>query len=192
MRTNPVRNELTEFLNGVTDPFVVMGVGVPGTGKSQELRRMSAELGIAVTSPLIVRRQLEKRGLRSMKRVPEIMNEQIADFLQSGQPVIIDGNHIDPRVPSERHEPYTRDHLTAHYRGMGARAVLALVFDHPLHEILGNYDKGPKRYGLRDINFMHRSLQARPVKLDEGFDLIAKQASMNQPVRIVDVARPTN
>jgi predicted kinase len=180
-------NQLTEFLAGVTEPYVVMGVGLPMTGKSHDLRRMSTELGVERVDLDVVRQELYGQKITS-DMVWQTFQQKVAELIRAGQPVIVDASHIDPIVPTEASELRSRRQLVETYKSLGAKAAMAVVFNIHVSRIL-EQGRITSQGTIAALRNQQAALYNRPVTLDEGFDVIATKDGYNQPITITDVAQ---
>lgn len=163
------KNELLEALSGAEAPFLVMSVGVPGSGKSTVLSELSDKIGVVRINPDQIRRELTGSE-DDQSRNPEVWNEvfrRAKEYLGRGESVIIDATHAEIRigVPS-------RSELVEMYRGFGAKTVLAIYFKVRL-ETAKKRNQGRTRV-VPDhvIERMYMALEEKLVSVGEGFDQI--------------------
>jgi predicted kinase len=158
-------NNLEQQLQALPEPYVVMGVGIPGSGKTTVLSEVAEHLYINRISPDEIREELT--GNQANQSVnAEAWDEtyrRVQATLELGRSVIIDATHA---------EAFRRPQTVEMYRSFGAVAVVAIVFDTPI-------DIAKQRNVARDrvvpkyvLDEMHTALTQEPVSTDEGFDEI--------------------
>jgi predicted kinase len=180
-------NQLTDFLIGITSPYVVMGVGLPKSGKEETLGRMASDLDVRRIRTDDVRSRMAAIGVKGAG-ANEAIKEEVAAILEAGEPVIVDGRHIDSARTIDQVNGYSRSQLVEAYRDFGAQAVMALAFKIPIERIIqrSGHSTHPTPNELRGL---YRNLAQHPVSLNEGFDLIAQKNDYSQPVVITDVRK---
>lgn len=156
-------NTLEQQLQILPEPFVVMGVGIPGSGKTTVLSEVAEHLDIIRISPDEIREELT--GNQANQSVnAEAWNQAYARVratLELGRSAIVDATHT---------EAFRRPQAVEMYRSFGAMAVVAVVFDTPL-------EVAKERNGARErvvpdfvLERMHAALTSEPVHENEGFD----------------------
>lgn len=158
-------NTLEQQLQILPEPFVVMGVGIPGSGKTTVLSEVAEHLNIIRISPDEIREELT--GSQANQSVnAEAWNETYARVqatLELGRSAIVDATHA---------EAFRRPQAVEMYRSFGAAAVVATFFDTPL-DIAKQRNAGRQRvvpdYALER---MHQALTAEPATTEEGFDKV--------------------
>lgn len=156
-------NTLEQQLQTLPEPYVVMGVGIPGSGKTTVLCEVAEHLDITRISPDEIRKELTgSEASQSVNR--EAWDEaykRMQTTLELGHSAIIDATHA---------EAFRRPQTVDMYRSFGAAAVVAVIFDTPL-EIAKERNLGRERvvpeYAL---DKMHAALTREPVSVDEGFN----------------------
>ena len=156
-------NTLEQQLQALSEPYVVMGVGIPGSGKTTVLREVAEHLDITRVSPDEIREELT--GNQASQSVnAEAWSEayrRVQASLELGHSAIVDATHA---------EAFRRPQTVEMYRSFGAVAVVAVVFDTPLEvakERNATRERVVPEYAL---DKMHAALTREPVSTEEGFD----------------------
>lgn len=185
------KNELTDFLVGSKAPYALLGVGIPGSGKTSVLKQMAETLQIPRINADEIRAELlgDEADQAKNHEVWEAVYKRAEESLDAGIPVIIDATHIDPYHPTDKQREVLRPALVKKYQGFGAKAVIAAVFATPLEVAKHNNQQRDRIVPDYVLERMHNNLQKRPVALNEGFDLIAHRATIDATVKIVGVKR---
>ena len=158
-------NTLEQQLQTLPEPYVVMGVGIPGSGKTTALCEVAEHLDITRISPDEIREELT--GNQASQSVDaEAWNEayrRVQTTLELGHSAIVDATHA---------EAFRRPQTVEMYRSFGAVAVVAVVFDTPLEvakERNATRERVVPEYILDE---MHAVLTGEPVTTEEGFDKV--------------------
>ena len=162
--------DLVNELQQLPTPYVVMSVGIPGSGKTTVLAEMAKELEIARISPDDIRQELTgsvaDQSANTKVWIEAYNRAQVA--LAAGQSVIMDATHA---------EAWRRPGTVADYRAWGAAAVVAIVFDVPL-AVAKQRNAGRERVvSGHALTRMHQALAKELVSLQEGFDRIFRIAA---------------
>lgn len=159
------KDKLPEVISGLEKPFVAMGIGAPGAGKSTVLSELSETTGVVCINPDQIREELTGSEADQSKN-QEVWGEtyrRVQDSLARGESVIVDATHA---------EAFRRPATIKMYRKMGAKTVLAVNFNVGL-ETAKKRNRGRSRV-VPDyvIEKMHQSLAETPASTEEGFDEI--------------------
>jgi predicted kinase len=156
---------LERQLQALPEPYLVMGVGIPGSGKTTILAEVAAFLDITRVSPDEIREELTGNQATQLVNA-EAWDEtyrRVQAALELGHSAIVDATHA---------EASRRQQATEMYRSFGARTVVAAIFDIPL-------DTAKRRNATRErvvpehvLYRMHAALTREPVREEEGFDKI--------------------
>lgn len=140
----------------------IIGIGIPGSGKSTVLSRLSEETGAIYVSTDQIRQELtgSEADQSRNKQVIELMYQRAHEALDAGEDVIIDATNA--KKPD-------RLRLIAHCR-MKADEVIGIWLVTP-NAVSFQRNRARVRV-VRDsaLQSMARSLRENPPSLDEGFD----------------------
>ncbi len=148
-----------------SEPIVWMGVGIPGSGKTTELKKFAEEIG-AVYLCADDFREVISGDAANQRVTPEawdLVHRHASLALGEGQSVVIDGTfakQID-RVESVKR-----------YRNSGAATIVALCFEIDVdtaEQRIAGRDRKVPRFVLER---MLRELEQNPVSRGDGFDVI--------------------
>lgn len=116
---------LEQQLATLPEPYIVMGVGIPGSGKSTVLKVVAQHLEIARICPDDIREEMTGSAANQSVNAEAWAEayRQAGIVLSLGKSAIIDGTHT---------EAWRRPQNVQQYREFGAVAVVAEVFDTPL------------------------------------------------------------
>lgn len=156
---------LEEQLQALPQPYVVMGVGVPGSGKTTVLKEVAQHLNLVRISPDEIREELTGSAIDQSVNA-EAWQEayrRVELAIALGHSAIVDATHA---------EAWRRPTTIAQYRSYGAKAIVAAVFSTPL-------EVAKTRNAARDrivpdyaLERMHAALEQEPVTVAEGFDQV--------------------
>lgn len=141
-----------ETSGGFEQPFALMGIGIPGSGKSPFLREHADTLGGLYLSA----------GNEDSEAWEEL-RDCASDALYEGQSVIIDAIHLDP-------EQRSKD--VRLYRTVGAKSVIGLLFTIDFASAWERVQSTERSVSYPDMRRMHNALLKHPPTLDEGFDQV--------------------
>lgn len=157
--------QLEQQLATLPEPYIVMGVGIPGSGKTTALEVVAQHLEIARICPDDIREEMTGSAANQ-----SVNAEAWADAyrragitLSLGKSAIIDGTHT---------EAWRRPQNVQQYREFGAVAVVAAVFDTPLAVAKQRNLSRERVVPEYALDKLHAALQKEPVNHKEGFDAI--------------------
>lgn len=113
-------DEIARQLQELPEPYAVIGVGIPGAGKSTTLRAMAAELDLVRVCPDEIREELtgDPADQSANARVWELTYQRANDALQGDRSIVIDATHTGLSFREQSHKKC---------RSFGAAAVAAVV-----------------------------------------------------------------
>lgn len=150
-------------------PIVVLGVGIPASGKSTVLDAVGGELGIRPVDVDGVLRRTQSEGWSngSYDKFQERVRMEAANNMRLGGVALIDAPNCDVE--------YRRTDIEF-YRSIGARTIGAVLMD--IDPELAIQRDGrrevPARQGANTIAFMHASLQNNLPEPTDGFDWVQR------------------
>ena len=158
-------SNIREQLEELETPFVVMGAGIPGSGKTTVLSELATDLDVNRISPDDIREELSGDAANQSVN-KEAWDETYARAeraLAAGESVIVDATHA---------EAWRRPQTVEMYRSFGAASVAAVVMDTPV-DIAKERNVGRDRVVPEyAIDRMAEALENEPVSVKEGFDLV--------------------
>lgn len=152
-------------------PFVVMGVGLQGAGKSTILKPFAAETGAHYLCADDIREEIT--GDASDQTVNAeawaILYDRAKGYLSEGDSLVIDGIHTDER--------YRREGVQR-YRSYGALTIIALCIETDVETALRRIDKrhaeGGRFVPSDAVRATYEALRDNPVSENDGFDDIIR------------------
>ena len=145
--------------------FAVVGIGIPGSGKTLYLKELAEEGDYAYVSKDAIREEL-LGSITDQSKNREVWlesNRRITDALAAGRSVILDSTHA---------ERWKREELVSFLKEAGARQVVALYFDVPLDLALSRNRARERVVPESTLRSFHSALTKEPPIIAEGFDAI--------------------
>ncbi len=141
---------------------VLIGIGIPGAGKTTHLSEFALDRGVIRLSPDDIRERLlgDYRDNSQNMLVWQRLYSQIRAVLRGGS-VIIDGSGTNPL--------YRRQDIEL-YRSWGAERVVGVVFNVPLGVALARNAQREKPVPEEGIQHFYELLTEYPPSLEDGFD----------------------
>lgn len=146
----------------------LLGMGIPGSGKSSFLKPLAAELGFLYVSRDDVRVRLlgDANDLTQQDAVADEADRMAIEALAAGTSVIYDGTFAEPK----KRRMLVRSLLDA-----GADRVLGIWITTPLPIALLRNDERDRRVPEQVIREMHDAFERQPPALGESFFKIYKE-----------------
>lgn len=159
------RTYLKNQLGDLSAPYVVMAVGIPGSGKTTTLKDVAAQLDIVYISPDEIRKKLtgSMADQSANNTVWDEAYRQAKLALAQNRSVIMDATHA---------EAWRRPEAIAQYRRSGAMTVIAVVFDTPLQTAKERNLERERVVPEHVLERMHKNLSKEPAAPSEGFDKV--------------------
>jgi predicted kinase len=159
-------HSLSQELQGFDDPFVVVGIGLPGSGREEVLAQVAAELDIVRVNEDEVVTDVTGGVLSRAATDGELIEEaliRVVERLLQGESVIVDAPHT-----------YHLDRQRANgvYRRYGATAIIGAVFEVSLEVAKERDWQRTDPLLPQIIEGMHRALTTQPPSLEDGFNHI--------------------
>lgn len=141
---------------------VLIGIGIPGAGKTTHLSEYALNTGTIRLSPDDIRERLlgDYRDNSQNMLVWQRLYSQIRAVLRGGS-VIVDGSGTNPM--------YRRQDIEL-YRSWGAERIVGVVFVAPLQIALARNAERDKPVPEAGIRHYYELLTQYPPSLEEGFD----------------------
>lgn len=141
---------------------VLIGIGIPGAGKTTHLTEFALDTGTIRLSPDDIRERLlgDHRDNTQNMLVWQRLYAQTRAVLRGGS-VIIDGSGTNPMFRRQDIELY---------RSWGAERIIGVVFVAPLQVALERNAQRPKPIPEEGVRHRFELLTAYPPSLEEGFD----------------------
>lgn len=141
---------------------VLIGIGIPGAGKTTHLNQYALDRGLIRLSPDDIRERLlgDYRDNSQNTLVWQRLYSQIRAVLRGGS-VIVDGSGTNPM--------YRRQDIEL-YRSWGAEKIIGVVFALPLEVALERNAQRSKPVPEDGVRHFYELLVEYPPALDDGFD----------------------
>lgn len=148
-------------------PFALMSIGIPGSGKSTFLREHANALGGLYLNTDAIRGELTgDEGDQSVNSEAwDILYDRASDALYEGTSAIVDATHLNP-------EQRSKDIRL--YRTVGAKSVIGLLFTIDFATAWERVQTRERTIPYPDMKRMHNALLKHPPIVDEGFDQIMR------------------
>lgn len=145
---------------------VIIGIGVPGCGKTTHLKPLAQKLGLAYVNGDDIREELtgDPKDHTRETAVWNLARQRIkTELLNRG--VVVDATHTKKK---------DRIDIIKFCKDNGAREITAYWFNTPLDTCLERNALRPRVVPEEAVKKMHNRLQLNPPDLEEGFTRILK------------------
>jgi len=152
-------------------PYVVVAVGIPGSGKTTVLKKLAGDLGVKYISPDEIRAELtgSEHNQSANAQVWKMTYHRVKSMLQKGHSVVVDATHTSNRSSTVKQ-----------YRSYGAISVVAVTFSVPLEVAKQRNAARSRTVDVAVLDKMYIAFERRPVSLDEGFNKVLHYKSSPQ------------
>jgi predicted kinase len=156
--------DLEEKISKQSTPFIVIGVGIPGSGKTTVLKKLADHLDVMYISSDNIREEVtgSQHDQSANAEVWAKVYRRVASTVQNGESVIVDATHI-----------YRRRTTVKQYRSYGAVSVVAITFAVPFSVAKQRNAARERTVDEQVLHKMQTALENTPVTKSEGFDLVA-------------------
>lgn len=147
--------------------LVVIGIGIPGCGKTTHLKPLADKQGLTYVNRDDIRQELtgDPTNHTREKLVTKILFERVAESLQKGQGAVIDATHS--RVKDRR---IMIDYCRLH----GADRVIGMWFDIPIETCRQRNAARDRMVREEALFTMRHRLKINPPSIEEGFDEVKR------------------
>lgn len=158
-------NNLRNQLSDLQQPNVLMGVGIPGSGKLTLLLPLAEDLDYTYICPDNIREELtgSEANQFANSEVWGRTYELARTALEAQRSIIVDATHAEAR---------RRPETIKLYRSFGALSVVALYLKVPLSRAMAQNNERDRVVPDRVLRRMHASLTTSPPSMEEGFDRV--------------------
>lgn len=149
----------------------IVGIGIPGSGKTTFLRALAERRGYAYVNKDALREELlgDIEDQSQNRAIWLESNRRIKEALAEGQTVVLDSTHA---------ERWKREELVAFLRESGARTVVAVYFSVPLEVALQRNTGRERAVPESAIRSLESLLMRSPPTTEEGFDAVYTPATL--------------
>jgi len=146
-------------------PLAIVGIGIPGSGKSTFLKQLAQERGCTYINKDEIREELlgDINDQSKNREVWMESNRRTEDALRSGVPVVLDSTYI---------ERWKRKELVTFLRQSGANRVIALHFNTPYEESVQRNRLRERAVPDQTMEWMRKQELKEPPDESEGFDRV--------------------
>ncbi|HEY0010623.1 MAG TPA: ATP-binding protein [Candidatus Paceibacterota bacterium] len=152
--------------------IVIVGIGVPGSGKTTFLKRLAEERRLTYINKDDIRAEL-LGDVNDQSRNRDVWIEserRTNEALKANRDVVLDATYA---------ERWKRVELIESLRAHGAHKVFAAYFDIPFEQASAQNEGREYVVGERDMAWFREQLEKEPPSEEEGFDAVYGFASLN-------------
>jgi predicted kinase len=162
---SPAAARILEQIETSEKPIVIMGIGIPASGKTTVLEEVAWHTGPNIRTVNVDAIRTRFIALRAGNRLSDFIDQemygQIQDDLDTKQLAIVDGTNI---------ETMRRQIDVGRYRDLGAICVGGVFMDVGAEVALDRNSQREVRVTSQCIQQMHSTLENQRPSIDEGFD----------------------
>ncbi len=146
-------------------PKVIMGMGIPGSGKTTVLKKFASDYGYSYICPDDIRLELlgDAKDQSKNKEVWDEAYSRLGKYLKEGSTVVFDATFADARA---------RENCIRIAREHGANKIHGIKIDISMESAKDRNSKRERIVPEYVLERMHKNLDSNPPKIDEGFDSI--------------------
>lgn len=152
-------------LTATRGPVLLVGIGLPGSGKTTILKPLAVELDAVYVNRDDIREELTgDASNHSMEReVTATANRRVAQGLKQGNHVIVDATHNSQR---------SRKEIIRFARRYGSSMIIGLYVNVDIDISLLQNSKRNRVVPEEVVQQMHTRLRESQPRIEEGFDIL--------------------
>jgi predicted kinase len=155
--------------------LVIIGIGVPGSGKTTYLKKFAEQHGLAYINKDDIRAEL-LGDVNDQSKNREIWLEserRITDALARGQSLVLDSTYA---------ERWKREELITSLKKRGATRVVGVYFDIPLERAMAQNNARERAVSEKNMHWFWTQLVKEPPTLAEGYGAIYRPIDLDRGV----------
>jgi predicted kinase len=144
-------------------PKVIIGMGIPGVGKTTTLKSFAERNGYAYLCPDDVREEIlgDAMDQSQNKEIWDEVRTRTAKYLNEGQTIVVDATFTNPEQ---------RSHFLNYVREHGADRIQGVFVDAPTEVARERNKLRERKVPEFEIDRMAKNLQEHPPEVEDGFD----------------------
>lgn len=156
--------QVLPFFEAAEQPYVIFGIGIPGSGKTTILRLLAQRLSLAIVCPDDIRHELtgDANDQSLDSEVWLLARQRVAEQLKLGKSVIFDATFARKK--------WRRQETTA-VHAMDAQTI-GWYMNTPLVAAWERNQSRDRFVPHHVLESMHHSLQTDPPTIEDGFDQV--------------------
>lgn len=146
---------------------LIVGIGIPGSGKTAVLKDFAERRGYAYVCPDDIRKEVtgDASDLSKDSLVWKEAYKRVEEQLQNGNSVIFDSTFTNDK---------SRKEFLGLGRKWGAEKIEGVLFDIPLELAKERNQNRERKVTEEVLEWMYKGLHKVPPEIAEGFDVIVK------------------